>query len=68
VTDEDVRSFEHSMAVGCGPILEAMTATYEEVFDSRIGWTSATAPSAALGFADICGPSGLFDIVAATQV
>jgi demethylspheroidene O-methyltransferase len=38
VTDEDMRGFEHSMAAGCGPILEALTAAYGEVFDSRTRW------------------------------
>jgi len=38
VTEEDVRGFERSMAAGCGPILEALTAARGEVFDSRTRW------------------------------
>jgi len=38
VTEEDVRGFERSMAAGCGPILEALTAAREEIFDSRTRW------------------------------
>ncbi len=38
VTEEDVRGFERSMAAGCGPILEALTAARGEVFNSRARW------------------------------
>jgi demethylspheroidene O-methyltransferase len=38
VTDEDVRSFERSMTAGCGPIVEALVTTYEDVFNSRTRW------------------------------
>ena len=38
VTEEDVRGFERSMAAGCGPILEALTAARGEIFDSRTRW------------------------------
>jgi demethylspheroidene O-methyltransferase len=37
-TDDDVRGFERSMAAGCGPIREALTAAYEEVFGPRRRW------------------------------
>src|ERR1700704_2804425 len=37
-TDEDVQGFEQSMAAGCGPILEALTRAYDQVFDSRTRW------------------------------
>jgi demethylspheroidene O-methyltransferase len=38
VTEDDVRGFEQSMAVGCGPIQEALVTVYDEVFDSRTRW------------------------------
>ena len=38
VTEEDVRGFEHSMAAGCGPILESLLAAREEVFNSHTRW------------------------------
>jgi demethylspheroidene O-methyltransferase len=34
-TEEDVRGFERSMAVGCGPIVEALAAARSEIFSSR---------------------------------
>jgi demethylspheroidene O-methyltransferase len=37
-TEEDVRGFEHSMTAGCGPIIEALLAAQDEIFDSRTGW------------------------------
>jgi demethylspheroidene O-methyltransferase len=37
-TDEDVRGFEQSMAAGCGPIVEALSAARGEVFGSRTKW------------------------------
>src|SRR4051794_4837386 len=38
VTEEDVRGFEHSMAAGCGPILESLLAAQDEVFNSHTRW------------------------------
>jgi demethylspheroidene O-methyltransferase len=38
VTEEDVRGFERSMAAGSAPILQALMAAREEVFDSRARW------------------------------
>jgi SAM-dependent methyltransferase len=37
-TEEDVRGFESSMAVGCGPIVEALTAARGEIFGSSARW------------------------------
>jgi len=37
-TEEDVRGFEQSMAAGCGPISEALTAARGEVFGSHTRW------------------------------
>jgi demethylspheroidene O-methyltransferase len=37
-TEEDVRGFERSMAVGCGPIVEALAAARGEIFGSRTRW------------------------------
>lgn len=37
-TDEDVRGFERSMAAGTGPIIEALAAARDEVFDGRTRW------------------------------
>ena len=36
--EEDVRGFERSMAAGCGPILESLTAARGEVFGPRTRW------------------------------
>ncbi len=38
VTEEDMRGFERSMTTGTGPILDSLTAAYDEVFDSRTRW------------------------------
>lgn len=38
VTDEDVRGFEHSMAAGCGPILEALMTARHEIFNTHTRW------------------------------
>ncbi len=38
VTEEDVRGFEHSMAAGCGPILESLLSAGGEVFNSHTRW------------------------------
>lgn len=35
VTDDDVRGFEQSMAAGCGPIVEALTAANGQVFKGK---------------------------------
>lgn len=37
-TEEDVRGFERSMAVGSGPIVEALTAARDEIFNSHTRW------------------------------
>jgi demethylspheroidene O-methyltransferase len=38
VTDEDVQGFEHSMAAGCGPIIESLVTARAEIFDARTLW------------------------------
>lgn len=38
VTEDDVRAFERSMAVGCGPIVDALTAARGEIFSSSMRW------------------------------
>ncbi|HEX3130242.1 MAG TPA: methyltransferase [Thermoanaerobaculia bacterium] len=37
-TEEEVRGFERSMAVGCGPIVEALTTARDEIFNSHTRW------------------------------
>lgn len=37
-SEEDVRGFEQSMAVGSGPIVEALTATRDEIFGPGTRW------------------------------
>ncbi len=37
-TEDGVRAFERSMAAGCAPIKEALTAAREEIFGSRTRW------------------------------
>lgn len=37
-TEEDIRGFEHSMAAGCGPILESLVTARNEIFNSHTRW------------------------------
>jgi SAM-dependent methyltransferase/DNA-binding HxlR family transcriptional regulator len=37
-TDEDVRAFESSMTAGCGPIIEALTASQTDIFNPHKRW------------------------------
>ncbi|HEV7507490.1 MAG TPA: methyltransferase [Thermoanaerobaculia bacterium] len=38
VTDEDVQGFEHSMAAGCGPIIESLMTARAEIFAACTRW------------------------------